>query len=133
MNCAINSIKMKKIGYLLLILFVFFIYGCSKEEAPLTGKITAITYKVEEIESTEDTAKEERENITTVRLCHDTDNGVVRWVNGSIFGFYSNATRFEFTDYCISNNYLMEFYCENKIAMQKVFFCRHGCINGHCA
>ena len=38
-----------------------------------------------------------------------------------------------FYDYCISNNYLMEFYCENKIAMQRVFLCKSGCIDNHCA
>ena len=114
----------------LLLLFVFsvFIYGCGKEEN-LTEpqKITSQVYKIDGIE-----AEEERENITTVRLCYDTDNGIVRWVNGSIFGFYGNATRFEFSDYCVSGNYLMEFYCENKTGMQKVFFCRSGCADNHC-
>ena len=131
MNCAINSTKMKKIAYLLLILFIFLIYGCGKEEAVLTGNIAVSTYKVEEMEVTEE-SDEERENVTTARLCHDTDNGIARWVNGSVFGFYDNATRFEFNDYCISNNYLMEFYCENEIAMQKVFLCKSGCTDSHC-
>ena len=117
---------------LIFAFFIVFAYGCSKEEAPLTGNIIVSTYKIEEPDAMEET-REERENITTVRLCYDTDNGIARWINGSIFGFYDNATRFEFNDYCISNNYLMEFYCENKIAMQKVFLCKSGCTDNHCA
>ena len=115
---------------LILAFFIVFAYGCGKEEnlTEQPQKITAQVYKIEEPE-----AEEERENITTVRLCHDTDNGITRWINGSVFGFYDNATRFEFNDYCISNNYLMEFYCENEIAMQKVFLCKSGCVDNHCA
>lgn len=126
---------MKRILLLFFIIIIFFIYGCGKEETAPTGNIVVSTYKVEEPEVVEDVAdiEEESENITTVRLCHDTDSGIIKFVNGTIFGFYSNATGFEFTDYCISNNYLMEFYCENKTALQKVFFCRHGCVDGHCA
>ena len=120
----------------LLLLFVFFvfIYGCGKEEE-LTNqpqKITAQVYKIDEKIDEAEEEKEESETITTVRLCYDTDNGIVRWVNGSIFGFYGNATRFEFNDYCISSNYLMEFYCDNETAMQKVFFCKSGCLENHC-
>ncbi len=119
---------MKKV-LLILVLSIIFAYGCGKGEdlTKQPQEITAQVYKIEEPE-----IEEKRENMTTIRLCYDTDNGITRWVNGSIFGFYDNATRFEFNDYCISNNYLMEFYCENKIAMQKVFFCRHGCIDNHC-
>ena len=120
---------MKKV--LILAFFIIFAYGCGREEAQFTGKITVSTYKIEELDIIEERV-EERENITTVRLCYDTDNGITRWVNGSIFGFYSNATRFEFTDYCISNNYLMEFYCENKTGIQKVFLCKSGCTDNHC-
>ena len=111
---------------------VIFTFGCDKE-----GKVEKITgaYEIEEIEVIEDmegVIEEERENITTVRLCHDTDNGIIRWVNGSIFGFYSNATRFEFNDYCQNFNYLMEFYCEDEYPKQRIFLCKNGCVDAHC-
>jgi len=125
---------MKKIIWLFLILLTFFILGCSKEEA--TGTITG-AYEIKELEAIEgivedNTVEDERENITTVRLCHDTDNGIVRWVNGSVFGFYNNATRFEFNDYCQNFNYLWEFYCENENPMQRIFLCTNGCEDNHC-
>jgi len=125
---------MKNIIWLFLFLLTFFILGCSKEET--TGTITG-AYDIKELESTEDIVEfnmveDERENITTVRLCHDTDNGIVRWVNGSVFGFYDNATRFEFNDYCMNFNYLWEFYCENENPMQRIFLCTNGCQDNHC-
>ena len=113
---------MTKIFSLLVILGIIFIIGCNKEET--TEKITG-AYQIEEVQTAEDVkeeaVEEERKNTTTVRLCHDTDNGVVRWVKGSVFGFYSNATRFEFNDYCQNNNYLMEFYCEDEYPDQPSF------------
>ena len=125
---------MKNILWLFLILLTFFILGCSKEEA--TETITG-AYEIKEIEDNEyiadnDVIDEERDNITTVRLCHDTDNGIVRWVKGKIFGFYDNATRFEFDDYCQSFNYLWEFYCEEENPKQEIFLCRNGCEDDHC-
>ena len=124
---------MKNILLLFFVLVIVFTYGCSKEETAPTGKITATTYKVEEVEVTEDTAEEERENITTVRLCHDTDNGILKFEEGSVFGFYDNATRFEFNDYCQNKNYLWEFHCENETPKQRIFLCRNGCVDNHCA
>ncbi|MDP7476384.1 MAG: hypothetical protein QF655_02000 [Candidatus Woesearchaeota archaeon] len=121
---------MQKIFSLLAIFGIIFVFGCSNEE-PTTISAAVI----EEIESEEkivEIIEEERENITTVRLCHDTDNGIVRWVNGSVFGFYNNATRFEFNDYCQNFNYLWEFYCENETPMQRIFLCTNGCENNHC-
>jgi hypothetical protein len=122
---------MKKILFLFFVISIIFGYGCSKEEAPLTGKIIVTTQKSEEIEGAS-VGEEEREDIATVKLCHDTDHGILKFENGSIFGFYSNATRYEFNDYCMSQNYLMEFYCENETALQKSFLCRNGCTEGHC-
>ena len=124
---------MKKILFLFLILLIIIIYGCGKEavteieESP--GKITAWTYKIDDIKSEE---LEEEETIETVRLCHDSDNGIVRWINGSIIGFYSNSTRYEFNDYCQNFNYLMEFYCEDENPKQKRFLCKNGCEDNHC-
>jgi len=125
---------MKNILGLLLILLTFFILGCSKEET--TETITKV-YEIKELEIIGNVVENKiievnRENITTVKLCHDTDNGIVRWVNGSVFGFYDNATRFEFNDYCKNFNYLWEFYCENEDPMQRIFLCTNGCEDNHC-
>ena len=122
---------MKKIIILLSIFLLIFVYGCNEEEVVSLDKtVTAKVIKDIKIEVAEEEIKE---NITTVRLCHDTDNGIVRWVNGSVFGFYNNATRFEFIDYCQNKNYLMEFYCENETPFQRRFLCRNGCVDAHCA
>ena len=123
---------MKKYFVLFSFLLIIII-GCGKEavteieESP--GKITAWTYKIDDIKSEE---LEEEETIETVRLCHDSDNGIVRWINGSIIGFYSNSTRYEFNDYCQNFNYLMEFYCEDENPKQKRFLCKNGCEDNHC-
>jgi len=124
---------MKIIYPLLLLFLVLFILGCSKEE-PLTEQPDKIAAQVREIDDLEieEYVEVVEEKITTVRLCHDTDNGIVRWVNGSVFGFYNNATRFEFNDYCQNFNYLWEFYCENETPMQRIFLCTNGCENNHC-
>tara|TARA_Y100000031_G_scaffold118225_1_gene131451 strand:+ start:261 stop:638 length:378 start_codon:yes stop_codon:yes gene_type:complete len=124
---------MKKILLLLLIVFILFIYGCGKEEVieqEEPGKITAYTYKIDEI-AVEEEPEEEKE-IKTVKLCHDTDNGIVRWESGQVFGFYDNASRYEFDDYCQNFNWLWEFYCENEEPQQRHFLCKNGCEDNHC-
>lgn len=122
---------MKKIIILLSIFLLILVYGCNKEEAiSLDKTVTANVIKDIKIGVAEEGIKE---NITTVRLCYDSDNGIVRWVNGSVFGFYDNATRFEFIDYCQNKNYLIEFYCENETPSQRRFLCRNGCVDAHCA
>ena len=113
-----------------MVLVIIFVFGCGKEEPQTT--ISAEVIKEIEGERENIEVEEERENITTVRLCYDTDNGMVRWVNGSVFGYYDNATRFEFNDYCQNFNYLWEFYCENENPMQMIFLCTSGCEDNHC-
>jgi len=122
---------MRKIFLLLVIFGIIFVFGCSTEEPTTTISAGVIT-EVESEEEIVEVVEEELGNITTVRLCHDTDNGIVRWVNGSVFGFYHNATRFEFNDYCQNFNYLWEFYCEDENPMQRVFLCVNGCEDNHC-
>ena len=121
---------MKRILPLIFIIFLIFIYGCGKKEIveETSGKITSQVISVEEPKIVEVI----EEDVLTVRLCHDTDNGIVRWVNGSVFGFYNNATRFEFNDYCQNKNYLWEFYCDNETPKQRRFLCRNTCVDNHC-
>ncbi len=129
-----NCINMKIIFSLLLIFFIILSSGCGKEEIKDLELITAQTYDIVEMGIIEDyeVVEEEKEEIITVRLCHDTDNGIVRWVNGSIFGFYDNATRFEFDDYCFDNTFLIEYYCENETPQNRSFLCTNGCQDNHC-
>ena len=132
-----------KIFYVIVIVLLLVISACvqpteeskPKPQGPADVDVVKETSKKpveaeEEVE--EDVVEEKRENITTVRLCHDTDNGMVRWVEGKIFGFYDNATRFEFNDYCQNFNYLMEFYCEDENPKQQIFLCKNGCEDNHC-
>ena len=111
---------MKKRYLVFSIVLIILIYGCEQV--------------IEEPEIIEEkvVVEEEREKIVTVRLCHDTDNGIVRWVNGSTFGFYDNAERFEFDDYCFDNNFLIEYYCQNEIPQNRSFLCDNGCLDNHC-
>ena len=123
---------MKRILLLFLVLFVIFMYGCKAEDSKSNdARITTWSYKVDNIEVPEEAIEEE--GVTTVKLCHDTDNGIVRWVNGSVFGFYNNASRFAFRDKCLDNNLLIEYYCEDEIPQYRPFTCRNGCIDNHCA
>ena len=83
--CNIGRIKIRKT--ILFLAFLIFIMGYVKEEkTPLQD--TTVTAEVIKNEKSE-TEEEIIENVTTVRLCHDTDNGIVRWANGVVFGFYS--------------------------------------------
>ena len=120
---------MKKIYFILLLFSLSLIISCKEEATQETLPI--ITAEVIK----EDPIEEEiiEENIITLKLCHDTDKGIIKWVKGSIFGYYDNATRFEFIDYCQNKNYVMEFYCENENPLQKLFLCKNGCIDDHCA
>ena len=121
---------MKKIIILLSIFLLILVYGCNKkEEVSLDKTVTANVIKDIKMEVAEEEIKE---NITTVRLCHDTDNGIVRWVNGSIFGYYNNSKRFEFYDYCFDNNFLIEYYCEDENPMNRSFLCTNECQDNHC-
>ena len=117
-----------------LLFLIILISGCGKEEIKDAESITAKIYDIDEPEIIEEkvVVEEERENIVTVRLCHDTDNGIVRWVNGSIFGYYNNSERFEFHDYCFDNTFLIEYYCEDENPMNRSFLCTNGCQDNHC-
>ena len=57
---------------------------------------------------------------------------MVQWVNGTVFGFYNNAERFEFNDFCFNNDILIEYYCENEMPRNMTFVCEHGCGDNHC-
>lgn len=118
----------------LFLFVILFIFGCSKAEPEVTTQVIKIV-NPEEIgvrEVDEEIEEEVEEDIVTVKLCHDTDNGIVRWVNGSIFGFHDNAERFEYKDFCFDNNFLIEFYCENEMPQNASFLCDNGCEDNHC-
>ena len=118
---------MKKSLFFILIFLLIVILGCSKEEVTINEPVITANV-VESGEDFEDITK----SAQTVRLCHDTDNGIIRWVNGSIFGFYHNSSRFEFKDYCEDQNFLIEYYCENENLLYRRFICKSGCVDAHC-
>lgn len=118
---------MRQILALITIFLLIFLVGCSKEKEE--SKITAEVVK--ESEKTE--VKVEEEITTTVKICYDTDNGIIRWEKGTVMGFYNNTTRFEFEDHCYNKNYVVEYYCENEEPLETIFLCKNGCIDSHCA
>jgi len=125
---------MKIIYPLFLLFLIILISSCGKEEIKDAESITAKIYDIDESEIIEEDVEvvEEEEDIVTVRLCHDTDKGIVKWINGSIFGYYNNAERFEFNDYCFDKNILVEYYCENEMPQNRTFLCTNGCQDNHC-
>ncbi len=114
---------MKHILALITIFLLIFLVGCGKEETEITAEV------VKEPEK----AEIEEEITTTVKICYDTDNGIVRWEKGTVMGFYDNTTRFEFHDHCYNKNYVVEYYCENEEPLETIFLCKNGCIDSHCA
>jgi len=120
---------MRQILALIIIFLLVSLVGCNKEENK-KQEITAEVVKEPEHEK----AAEAREEITTtVKICYDTDNGIIRWEKGTVMGFYENTTRFELEDNCYNKNYVVEYYCENEEPLETIFLCKNGCIDSHCA
>lgn len=120
---------MRQILALIVIFLLIFLVGCGKEEKE--SEITAEVVKEPEPEKAE--VKVEEEITTTVKICYDTDKGIIRWEKGTVMGFYENTTRFEFEDHCYNKNYVVEYYCENEEPLETVFLCKNGCTDSHCA
>jgi hypothetical protein len=114
------------LAFIVIILFIFML-GCGKEDKNTKTEVTAEVVKEPQVEE-----EKIQENIKTVNICYDTDRGAVRWVNGTVMGYYDNAMRFEFKDYCFANQVLVEYYCENEMPYNITLICRNGCVDGHC-
>ncbi|MBS3131497.1 hypothetical protein J4212_03650 [Candidatus Woesearchaeota archaeon] len=126
---------MKAVIAAFLAFMVLFLYGCgSNDEVPIItgGAVVDVQEPAQQEELPPAPVPEPREEIKTVKLCHDTDNGIIRWEEGKVFGFYDNASRFEFSDYCEDNVYLTEYYCENEEPVTRRFQCSNGCRQNHC-
>ena len=125
---------MKRILLLFSAFLLLFLIACSNEDNNVTGASVAFDIIQEEdaIEEISEKIEEVPEEIHTVRLCHDTDNSINRFVAGKTFGYYDNSSRFEFEDFCTSLKYVREFYCEDENPMQGNFECEYGCEEGHC-
>ena len=128
---------MKNILQILLLILIAFILGCSKDAAQdqITGDVVGDRVEIVDRVVTgpiEEEIEKEEEEVSTIRICHDTDNGIIRWVNGAISGFTDKAERFEFSDYCLDEHILVEHYCENEAAQNVSFECKNGCVNAHC-
>ena len=123
---------MRYILSLAMIFLFILLLGCSKEEELSSEPIITSNVVIQSKPPIEEFIEVEVENITTVNLCHDTDNGIIRWVSGSVFGFYDNATRFEFDDHCFDDRIVIEYYCENENPRNQSFVCKSGCTDSHC-
>ena len=123
---------MKHIFGVLLLLSILFLLGCSLDDDFIVEQI--ITADVVQEPPIGDFIVEKivEEEIITVKLCHDTDNGIIRWAGGSVFGFYNDSERFEFDDHCFDQNTVIEYYCEDEEPKNTSFLCKSGCVNAHC-
>ncbi len=74
--------------------------------------------------------------VSNSSTCTDTDGGVNYNLRGiSIINTTNSNGTFTnyYTDYCQSNSYLREYYCNgNILGDQQNVFCSNGCINGAC-
>ena len=122
---------MRQILALITIFLLIFLVGCGKEKDE--SKITAEVVKESESKKTGVTEKVKEEITTTVKICYDSDNGIIKWEKGTVMGFYNDTRRFEFDDHCYNKNYVVEYYCENEEPLKTIFLCRNGCIDSHCA
>jgi hypothetical protein len=128
---------MKRLILLNCLILLIVINACAKEDV-ITDPKEAITGQIVDIDSIESEEEVEEsddiiEEISTLRFCYDSDKGIVKWVNGSVFGFYDNAKRFEFNDFCFDNNVLIEYYCDDDEIPQNItFLCKNGCLDNHC-
>lgn len=60
--------------------------------------------------------------------CNDSDNGKIYFIKGIV----SKKGR-NYSDYCINDNYLKEYYCSKyKFVYSKLFRCLNSCIDGAC-
>lgn len=129
---------MKRIFPLLVIITIaLFLFGCGKEQSedpsPVTGEVIKIDEIIERPAVEEVQEEVIEEEVHTVRLCHDTDNGIIRWVAGSVTGYDNKANRFEYNDFCLDKNYLVEYHCdEDEIPQNFTFLCRNGCVDNQC-
>ena len=118
---------MRQILTLITIFLLIFLVGCGKEE-----KESDITAEVVKEPKPEKAIEFEEEITKTVKICYDSDNGIIRWEKGTVMGFYENTTRFEFHDHCYIENYVVEYYCENEEPLETMFLCKNGCTDSHC-
>jgi hypothetical protein len=124
---------MKKFICIVSFIFVLLIIGCGKQEPEqeqITAKVIADEVPLPVVEP--EILEEVEEITTTVKLCFDTDNGIIRWEAGSIFGFTDKAERYEFYDYCIDRTHVSEYYCENEEPRNETHPCSNGCVDSHC-
>ncbi|MAG91381.1 hypothetical protein CMO83_01770 [Candidatus Woesearchaeota archaeon] len=122
---------MKQYLYIIFIIILILVIGCGKEEVEseeITGEVVAEETQDETVEA----EIEPEEEILTVKLCHDTDNGTIKWVNGTVLGFTNKSERFELKDFCVDKNHVSEYYCEDEEPKNEYFLCKSGCVDGHC-
>lgn len=66
-------------------------------------------------------------SVFAITCFYDTDGGNNPWVQGTV---YTNTTNY--TDYCIGNSTLVEYYCENSTLQSQNYTCLAGCVSGAC-
>jgi len=66
--------------------------------------------------------------------CTDTDGGKNYFLRGTVYGYrsYRNSTPYNYTDYCLTNRSLQEYFCMNTTPSFVNYSCPRTCFNGAC-
>ena len=64
--------------------------------------------------------------------CTDSESLPDIALKGIVSGSYANGTEFLFEDACISELYLVEYFCEGDHPANQNFICKTGCRLGRC-
>ncbi len=128
-------IFMRKTFFYLILGFLLLFPACKGGDdamEDITGGVVIVPDAEQDTEPEPEVIPEIKEEIKTINICYDSDNGIVRWEKGKIMGYYDNGENYEFDDYCIDKNYVVEFYCEEEKPYNISFLCRNGCQDSHC-
>lgn len=71
--------------------------------------------------------------ITTPAVkCYDSDGGDVVDVRGAITIKVGDEDWTNYTDRCVEENSVLEYFCENNSYVTKNYYCDNACIDGMC-
>ena len=65
-------------------------------------------------------------------FCYDTDEGLSFYEKAVVYGRSSAGVDFRYSDACLDNDKLQEWYCTNLESVFEFHDCPRGCIHGAC-
>ena len=69
---------------------------------------------------------------STISSCTDTDEGQNPTQSGKVYGKDSYGNDYSKQDYCLSSDYVTEYYCYGRTPVDTNPYCKYGCLNGAC-